>query len=142
MPVERLVTFLNVDLELYGQFDRQALVKALGKSVVVLHEGRAANAPLVLEVTDVGLDVAKTLAQFLKLIQRLPKKARAAWDSAERRRFDIGIQGGKRPYSTSWALSPELVAGLAACHAELAITVYGAEGRNMATASSPKRVRR
>jgi hypothetical protein len=33
------VQFLNVDVELYGAFDRVVLLRGFGDAIVVLHEG-------------------------------------------------------------------------------------------------------
>jgi len=131
MPIAQRVTFLNVDLMVLGDFDRKPLLRALGKSVIALHDldddVRLDGDPcLVLEVADTGLDVAGTLGRFVELIERLPPTARKTWRAAKRRRFDVGVQGGRHPHTTSWLVSKELLAAVADCGAELAITVYGA----------------
>ena len=118
MPIEQRVTFLNVDLELFGDLDWRPLRRALGKKVVVLHDGAGL---LALEVSKVGLDAAQTIGTFLALIADLPSPARAVWKAAELRRFDLGIQAGLNPFHNTWTLPPELLADVAACGAELGI---------------------
>jgi hypothetical protein len=134
MPVQQCVTFLNVDLMVLGHIARQTLLRALGNAVVVLHGDEDAlqldGLPcLVLEVADVGLDVAGTLARFVELVRGLPPPARRAWDAASCRRFDIGIQSGKRPHETSWKVPRSLLKAVESISGEMAITVYGAEWR-------------
>lgn len=72
MPVQQCVTFLNVDLVVLGHIARQPLLRALGDVVVVLQGDEDASQLeglpcLILEVADVGLDVAGTLARFVSL---------------------------------------------------------------------------
>ncbi len=139
MTITKAVQFLNVDLILTGEFDRKTLLRAMGDDVFVLHDDAVIDGErsMVLEVPQPDLDVAATLAAQVACANRLPPAAAKAWASASRRVFDIGIQAGKTPHETHWAIPADMVAALARIGAEITLTVYGAdEGR---TTARPRR---
>jgi hypothetical protein len=126
---ESTVHFLNVDVELYGTFDRDALLRGLGGAIVVLHEGsgREAEPALSFESTTPSPTADGALVELIALVHALPEDARGAWDAATRRVFDIGIQSGRTPHSTHWSIDASVLTALGGIGAELAITVYGAD---------------
>lgn len=120
--------FLNVDVELYGVFDRAALLRGFGNAIVVLHEAGDGGGPSIsFELS--GADVrplASTIAELIALVRALPDDARAAWNAATRRVFDIGIQSGRAPHATHWSIDANILTALGAINADLVITVYEA----------------
>lgn len=54
----------------------------------------------------------------------LPPAARALWDGATRRTFDIGIDSGLTPWATQWRLSSTTLRQAADVGADIVITVY------------------
>lgn len=125
-----VVEFLNVDVELYGAFDHAALVRGFGDAMFVLHEGGAAQGGPELSFELNGAErrtLSSTVAELLGLVRALPMDARAAWDAATRRVFDIGIGSGHAPHSTHWTIDATVLAGLGEIKADLAITVYAVD---------------
>ncbi len=126
---EAAVRFLNVDVDLYGVVDRAALLRGFGEAIVVLHEGGDAGGPdISFELS--GPDVRTltgTIAELIALVRALPDDARAAWNAATRRVFDIGIQSGRAPHSTHWSIDANVLTALGEINADVVITVYGAD---------------
>ena len=54
--------------------------------------------------------VDETILAFYNAVQALPPSARAIFEGAESRSFDIGIQGGDHPHQTRYCLSSETIA--------------------------------
>jgi hypothetical protein len=124
--IEGRVDFLNVDLELEGASDLDALVEALG-DVFVLH--RTTEPPFVanLEMEPaVGMDFDATLSALLDRVEKLDERARRLWEQCTARRFDVGIQSGLEPHSSQYVLSVPLLQRLTAVGADVVVTVYGA----------------
>lgn len=111
------------------RIDRSALLNGFGDAIVVLHEGRnTPGEPFVsFEVRSTNRTLPTVISELITLVTALPDDARAAWDSAFRRVFDIGIQAGLGPRSTAWTLRAETLAALAAIKAEVTLTIYGAD---------------
>lgn len=125
---DSVVQFMNVDLDLYGAFDRDALRRGFGNAAFVLYErGEAAGGPdLSFEVNGPETPtLSGTLVALIALVRALPTDGRAAWDAATRRVFDIGIQSGRTPHSTHWSIDANVLTDLGEIKADLAITVYG-----------------
>jgi hypothetical protein len=127
--VETTVRFLNVDVELYGAFDRAALLKGFGDAIDVLHDGeRERGEPVVsFELSSANPTLHGVISEVVALVRALPDDARSAWDFAARRVFSIGIQAGLAPHATEWTLRAEIMAALATIEADVTLTVYGAE---------------
>lgn len=126
---ESIVQFLNVDVELFGAFDRGALLNGFGNAIVVLHEGgdTLGEPSISFEVSSANRTLSTVISELIALVSALPEDARAAWDLANRRVFDIGIQAGLGPRCTAWTLSAEMLSALAAIKAEVTLTIYGAD---------------
>jgi hypothetical protein len=102
---------LNVDVELYGTFDRAALLRGFGDEIVVLHEGtdREAEPAISFELSAVKPTAEGALTELTALVLGLPEDARTAWNAATRRVFDIGIQSGRAPHSTYWSINANVL---------------------------------
>jgi hypothetical protein len=123
--IHQRAAFLNVDLEIASRRDLQPLVNILGQNVIVLYKGcdrRTHRAHLELFGTAKTADAA--IRRFCDLLDRLPKPARALWNSAKERDFNIGVQAAMQPRSYEIALAQETVAAMAALKARIVFTLY------------------
>lgn len=117
--------FLNVDLDIYAQYDLQPLVSSFGKRVVVLHAGRERSSYVAhLELAAIAKSADSTIRRFCALIQALPKAERRLWNRAKRRDFSIGVQAGEQPNSADFAVEATTVQGAARLGARIVFTVY------------------
>jgi hypothetical protein len=131
-----VTTLLNVDLDIWSATPLDDLVRAFGRRVFVLHAGRegrryAAHLELAREGGSRGADAL--IRSFVALVRRLPPKARARWNRAQRRDFNVGIQAASKPYSYELPLEVSTVRATASVDARVVFTVYGAD----ATGSQP-----
>ena len=120
-------TFLNVDLELVSPEDLAPLAEALGPDVYALHVGRVGRryrASFELRGQPRTPDAA--VRRLVAAVQRLPRGARARWNRATRRDFNVGIQAAAGPTAREYAIEAATVALVAKVGARLVITVYGA----------------
>ena len=117
--------FLNVDLHVESRQDLDTLATALDaqaywqtwdhKGVHFLHRslglGRRSDTPsaIILGVT--------------KQVQRLRGAARAAWNAAKVKEFDIGIQADRSPARGEWTVSVEGLQAASRVGAQIRITV-------------------
>ena len=126
--IEATVRFLNVDVELFGDFDRAALLAGFGSAVDVLYDGdQLCGGPtLSFELSTARPELPHLASQLVALVRALPEDARAAWDMATRRVFNIGIQAGREPHSTEWTLPADVLAELVEVGGAVTLTVYGA----------------
>jgi hypothetical protein len=132
-------TFLNVDLDIWSRSPLDSLVAAFGRRVVVLHtgkEGRRYAAHLELARNGQSRGADRRIRDFVSLIRRLPPRARAAWNRAHRRDFNVGVQAATKPHSYELPIDTATVRAVAAVNARIVITVYGAD-RN---AEAPRRI--
>lgn len=115
--------FLNVDLDLESSEDLMPLVRALEPSAFALErpEGRV-SFELNAEVSPTGPE--PLILEFTKLIHELPPPARAVWDRASRRVFDIGVQSRRHPNHETHCLTPATLRAVADVDAEIAVTIY------------------
>ena len=65
--------------------------------------------------------------ELIALVRALPDDARAAWDAAARRVFEVGFQSGRTPHSTQWIIDADLRTSLGEINVDLVVTVYGAD---------------
>ncbi len=125
---EDTTSFLNVDLDVWSRSPLDALVEAFGKRVSVLHvgkEGRDYGAHLELAVDSDSPD--RLLRGFVRQVQRLPRTGKLLWNRARAREFNVGIQGGARPYSFEFRLERETLLAVASVNARIGMTVYAAQ---------------
>ncbi|AKU94973.1 hypothetical protein AKJ09_01637 [Labilithrix luteola] len=127
-PAEPTVQFLNVDVDVSGVFDRAVLLAGFGDSIDVLFDGEAKSGESVVsfELRTATPTFPDVISGLIALVRALPDDARAAWDGANRRIFDIGIQAGLHPHSSNWSLTTEIMAALVSIDAEVRMTVYRA----------------
>ncbi|HUR19379.1 MAG TPA: hypothetical protein VMZ90_01135 [Vicinamibacterales bacterium] len=127
-PADSATTqFLNVDLDLRSRSSLEPLVKAFGRKILVLHcgrEGREYGAHLELGLSYDNPDLL--LRRFVALVEALPRPARALWNRARVREFNIGIQSATKPQSFDLHLKDATVRAVARVNARIGMTVYGA----------------
>jgi hypothetical protein len=125
--VDAAGAFLNVDLDVYSPRSLESLVAELGKAVIVMAAGREGAryaAHLELVASRYGQSADRIITRFVGLINRLSADARAAWDLASARTFDVGIQSGCETSQFQMLLKRTTVVAMAGVGAGLAITVY------------------
>jgi hypothetical protein len=125
---EGKTAFLNVDLDIISKSRLEPLVAALGKKVIVLHVGRersrySAHLELSRQFPNSADQTTRALAA---LVSRLPEPARKLWNRAQVKDFNIGIQGGAKPYSSEFPLSAQTMDAVVKLGARVVVTVYGA----------------
>jgi hypothetical protein len=101
--------FLNVDLEVFSTESLALLVKGLGRSVHVLHQGRWGRkyaACVELWSSGSGQKADVIIRRMVRLLNRMPRNAKALWNRAQVRQFNIGIQSGFRPPALSCPCNP------------------------------------
>ena len=88
-------------------------------------EGRSYCAHLELAIDSKNPNVL--IRRFVRLVERLPRAARAVWNAAQSREFNIGIQAGAQPHSFGLRLDDETLRAIARVRGRAGITVYGAQ---------------
>jgi hypothetical protein len=126
--------FLNVDLDIWSASPLDSFAHAFGKKIVVLHAGKEGRgrygAHLTLAHSGLPTDTADRLIQgFVRLIRKLPPAARASWNRARRRDFNVGIQAASRPHSYELPVQPATLQAVASVNARLVVTVYAPANR-------------
>jgi hypothetical protein len=117
--------FLNVDLDVFASVPLERLAVVLGARALVLHvgrHGRTYRAHFELRRQHASAD--RTIRELVALLRRLPRPSRALWNRADRRDFNIGIQGGRHPHSYEIGLQPATLQLISSVNARLVITVY------------------
>ncbi len=121
--------FLNVELHVESRQELTALAAALTPAAGTWqswrHRGtRCLHGPLGLaDETPSELIVAAG-----SRLKRLRGEARAAWNAAKLREFDVGIQAGRpSPARGEWTLSVDALQAASRVGAQIRITVYGPE---------------
>ena len=117
--------FLNVDLELRATKELTELVQAFEPGATALNcmpldDGYLAN----LELDTQPTEAEAAIRSFIKLIERLPTRARELWNNASSRDFSIGVQAGSTPSSFDLALTPEVLGLAADVRARITFVVY------------------
>lgn len=125
-----MARFLNVDLVVTSKEPLETLVEAMGdEQIVVLHADRAEGLHRVtLELYEFSrfVDADACIAKFVELVRGLPSSARRCWDGAERRCFDVGIEGEAARFRV--VVAPATLAGVVEVGGEIAISVYARLG--------------
>lgn len=126
--------FLNVDLDVHAKSGLEELVDAFAPAVFELggeskvHKSFEVNSTYEEHFYTNGTfkqrSIDETILAFYNAVQALRPSARTAWESAESRCFNIGIQAGDHPHQTRYHLSQENIARLSSMKADVAITVY------------------
>ena len=126
--------FLNVDLDIWSASPLDSLAHAFGNKIIVLHAGKEGRgrygAHLTLAHSGLPRDSADRLIDgFVRLIRKLPPRARALWNRARRRDFNVGIQAAARPHSYELPVEPATLQAVASVNARLVVTVYAPANR-------------
>jgi len=121
-------TFLNVDLDLWSAAPLDPVINALGRRVIVLHAGKDGRRYRAhLELSGMARDADRVISRFVALVDGLPRTARDAWNRAQVREFNIGVQAGTTPHHYGVGLQPDTVRGVARINARLGVTVYATD---------------
>ncbi|MBF6237930.1 hypothetical protein IU474_12720 [Nocardia otitidiscaviarum] len=124
------VRFLNVDVEVRDSADLTSLgaaLESLGRDVSLLYCGEIEPGRWMLSFEaylDTMDDPDAVAAACCAAIEHLPAAARARWNEAEDRVFDLGFDAAVDGHVGQPVLSPATLARLAAIDARIAISVY------------------
>jgi hypothetical protein len=117
--------YLNVDLEVRAQFDLAALVKGLSRTTFNLHSGRVDGAHFAsFEAPTCGSSPDEAIAAMVMAVSGLPRAARALWDRAADRVFDIGIEHASGTWPFALGLSQDTLKAVVDVGARVAFTLY------------------
>ena len=111
--------FLNVDLDLSGA--DAALLDELDAALFTLHRDGSEGH---YEVRGCARDPSSTVAELISVIDQLSPSARAAWDAASVRDFNVGIQSPASGQPLELALDPSAVQAIAALGGRIVLTIY------------------
>jgi hypothetical protein len=118
--------FLNVDVDVWAKWDLQPLVAALGDKVFVHYvgsEGGEHSAHFSL-ASAYGKDANTIMRLLVGLIENLPSRAWQLWNRARARDFNIGIQGGIKPFSHEIAFEESTLRLVGSVRGRIVITTY------------------
>jgi hypothetical protein len=114
---------LNVDLDLELAVDPEPLIRAL-EPFAYSFERPAGRASFELNSPVAPTSPEPLIIEFLRLVREMAPDARAVWDGATRRVFDVGFRSLRQPFSETHAFSVNTLAAVAEAGAEIAFTVY------------------
>jgi uncharacterized protein DUF6968 len=115
--------FVNVDLDIDSAVDPAPLVRALEPFAYSL-ERPVGRASFELNVPVAPTSPEPLIREFIRLVGNMSLEARALWDGASRRVFDVGFQSLRQPFSETHPLSVDTLTKVAEVGAEIAVTVY------------------
>ena len=118
--------FLNVDLELEGRATAIAtLTLALDRRLLPLYAGTVRGRTRAhYELRRQASTVDATLRGLLAVLERLTPAERRAWRAARVRDLDVGLQAGRVPDASEYAIAAKTLERLAALGGRLVLTVY------------------
>ena len=117
--------FLNVDLEIRSRVSLEPLIEEVEKKkILVLHHARRGKSWLAVLEVALPRNADAAVRAFGKLVKGLSPAARALWDRALARTFNIGIQAGLEPTAFEQRLAAESVREAAALGANIVVTIY------------------
>lgn len=117
--------FVNVDLELVTRGEIAPLLALWSKAVLVLRNSVDNDQRTVwLELNSQPREAEHALLGFLDLLGKLPDEVRDLWNGCDDRCFNVGIQAGGGPHSSTYTISPRTLGRIAAATARVAVTVY------------------
>jgi hypothetical protein len=137
--------FFNVDVAVFAKFPLEPLAAALGNDVSVHYVGQVGRGLFQLHFSLYNPRNADSAIHGLtKVIRALPRSTRRIWDNASKRVFDLGFQGGLKPFSRDFDITPEAIAAMSAVGGRIRVTIYAAPvvealGANPATPKNAKR---
>jgi hypothetical protein len=120
--------FCNVDLDVHASVSSDAEFAVLidGLAPVAFHLERPTGL-VSFELHEQPVEPGAAILEFVRQVESLPPAARAFWDSAIRRVFDIGFESGQQPhcaFQATYRLSPEVLVAVARVRGEIDITMY------------------
>ena len=122
--------YLNVDLEVRSRSDLAVLVRALSPALFNLHSGRVGGAHFAsFEAPDCGVPPDEAIRAMAKAVQALPRRARAVWNRADDRVFDIGVEQARSAWPFALALERDTLVAMVEIGARVAVTLYGLPSR-------------
>jgi len=131
--------FINLDLEVRSKQDLTDLARALEPRAVALscmpfEAGYLANFELAKDPTDPEAGIRS----FVRLVAKLPRRARWLWKTAWMRDFSIGVRAGTAASSFELALTPAVLRLVADVGARVTFVVYvDAGSRSRCRAQAP-----
>ncbi len=131
MKTEDVTEFLNIDLEVFSRESLTPFVEGLGRTVHVLHDGRWGRkhaACVELWASGWKETPEAIIKAMVRLLDRLPRSAKALWNRADRRQFNIGVRAALRPRSFELALGPASLKAISRLNARVVFTVYAPDG--------------
>ena len=126
----RAITYVNTDLDLTSAADLTAIVAAFESGgVFALHVTRGGDGAWLatLETEEQYDEPEPNIAAMVAVAEAFTGGIRVAWDVCVRRELNIGYDCGTHPWAFNQALSPELLARIAALGISLRITLYPEE---------------
>jgi Protein of unknown function (DUF2442) len=118
--------FINVDLDLKSSASLSPLLEAWSDRASELYtpEKDGRKHWLRLEPHSQPADPERGILEFCRLVRRLRGAARAAWQRASSREFDIGIQAGMERRSAEWVLSRKVIDAIHSVGGHIRVTDY------------------
>jgi hypothetical protein len=118
--------FINVDLDLKSIAPLSPLLQAWSGRVSDLSTPKKDGRKywLRLGLSRMSDDPEGMILEFCRLVRRLRGAARAAWEKASSREFDIGIQAGLERRSAEWVLSRKVIHAIRDVGGHIRVTVY------------------
>ena len=125
--------FLNVDLEITSTRPVGILKREFeAQGAFTLYAGRIPEGHLLAlesnsnDYSSKGnrIGVGGKINSMCGMVEKLSPKARMLWESANRRDFDIGVEGVDGQMSARISISPKSVQQIAAVGGTLSVTVY------------------
>jgi hypothetical protein len=121
--------FLNVDLDIFAKVPLDAIVEAFGDDVIVLHAGRrgrrySAHVELSHSGRESAQQADRVVRQLVRLVDRLPRRARRLWNQADAREFNLGIEAAARSRVFELRLHPATLEAVAKVDGRIVVTVY------------------
>lgn len=117
--------YLNTDLELEWCGDFKPLVNALAGQTYVLYNGPAGERNrLTLELEETPAEASEAISVFCGLIENLPPEAKAVWNAADSRVFDIGYESGIGEQLAKMVIEPDVLNRVAQLGVSVVVTIY------------------
>jgi len=127
MPETEISGFLNVDLDLESSEDLTVLLQAMQPAAFCLHAECSGQGSVARLELGGDLDEADSaIGAFVALVDSLSGDARALWDRATIRDFNVGIQASSEHGPYTLAVQPRTLESAARVGARLVVSVYGA----------------